>query len=303
MPFRYWAAVAVLGCLWGTSFPLNAFLLQELDPMSIAAARMLLGALGCWGFVLLSGRLRRITLRQMAELTAFGIFTFTLPYLFFAYALQHIASGITGIINGATPALTVLVSHFWPGGERATPQKSLGVLAGFAGIAVLTLPLLGSSQATAVWAVLLALGAPLTGAISINVVRRFRRLDHVVLVAVALTGGGLAVLPFALAWESWPQALSLPGWSVLSMLGLVNTAAAFIVLYTLLPKVGAANVSVSTLIAPPVSLVLGICLLGEPLHAEHLAGMAVILFGLLLIDGRLFRNTPKTGLLQDQPDG
>jgi drug/metabolite transporter (DMT)-like permease len=282
---------------------MNAFLLQELQPMSIAAARMLLAALGCWVFVLVSGRLHHVTLRQAAELTAFGIFTFTLPYLIFAFALQHIASGMTGIINAATPALTVLVSHFWPGGERASLQKSLGVMAGFAGIVVLTVPLPGGGQATVLWAVLLALGAPLTGAISINVVRRFRKLDQVVLVAVALSGGALAVLPFALASDTWPEALSLPAGAALTMLGLINTAAAFIVLYMLLPKIGAANVSVSTLIAPPVSLALGIWLLDEPLYAEHLAGMAIILFGLLLIDGRLFKFRGKTGVLQDQPDG
>lgn len=271
--------------------------------MTVAAARMLLGALGCWAFVLISGRSIRITGRQMAELTAFGVFTFTLPYLFFAYAMQHIASGMTGIINGATPALTVLVSHFWPGGERATPQKSLGVLAGFSGIAVLSLPLLYGGQASALWAVLLALGAPVTGAISINAVRRFREMDQVVLVAAALTGGGLAVLPFALQAEVLPASLSRPGWGALMMLGLINTAAAFIALYALLPKVGAANVSVSTLIAPPVSLALGIWLLDEPLFAEHLAGMAVILFGLLLIDGRLLRVRGMRRVLQDQPDG
>lgn len=303
MPLKYWAAVAVLGCLWGTSFPLNALVLQELGPISVAASRMALGALGCWIFVAASGRLRGIALRQWAELAAFGVLTFAAPYLFFAFAMQHIASGLTGIINAATPAMTVLVSHFWPGGERATVQTTLGVLAGFAGIAVLSLPLLGSGQDSALWAVALALCGPVTGAVSINVVRRYREMDQVVLVAAALTGAALAVLPFALHGEDIPARLSLPVTAALSMLGLVNTAAAFIGLYILLPKIGAANVSVSTLIAPPVSLALGIWLLGEQLFSEHLAGMAVILFGLLLIDGRLFRFGRGTGVLQDQPDG
>lgn len=289
MLIKYWAAIAALGCLWGTSFPLNALVLQELGPKSIAAFRMALGALGCWGYLALSGRLQRFTVRQMAELTAFGIFTFTLPYLFFAHALQHIASGMTGIINAATPALTVAVSHYWPGGERATLLKTLGVIAGGAGIVLLSLPLIDGGQSTALWAMALALCAPLTGAISINIVPRFRDMDKVALVAMALTGGALAVLPFALWTENVPSGLSLSGLASLSMLGFVNTAAAFIVLYGLLPKVGTANVSVSTLIAPPVSLALGIWLLGEPLLSEHLAGMTVILFGLILIDGRLLQ--------------
>ena len=73
------------------------------------------------------------------------------------------------------------------------------------------------------------------------------------------------------------------------MIGFGLTSAAFIIFYWVLPRVGPTNVTLPTLIAPASALSLGVLVLGEPLAASHLAGFGAILFGLLLIDGRLFR--------------
>ena len=59
-----------------------------------------------------------------------------------------------------------------------------------------------------------------------------------------------------------------------------------------------------TLIAPVSALLLGVWILDEQLMPEHLLGMLAILFGLLLIDGRIIRlvwaKPPKS---QNQPEG
>ena len=57
----------------------------------------------------------------------------------------------------------------------------------------------------------------------------------------------------------------------------------------MLAQVGPANALLSTYLIPVSAVVLGVLILGEVLLAQHLTGMALIAFGLVLIDGRLLR--------------
>ncbi|MFP3384531.1 DMT family transporter [Tritonibacter sp. SIMBA_163] len=292
MALRDWAIIVILGIGWGMSFMFNAVLLRELDPLWISTGRVGLGALGCWVFLLARGRRWRIPMSRALALAGFGALSYAIPFSFYAIGQQHIASGVAGIVNASTPALAVVVTHFWPGGERASWRKSLGVGAGLAGIVILSLPILQSGEPSAIWAVLVTLGAPLCYAFSVNVARQFRDMEAVVLVAWALSGATVFILPLAIWSEGLPGALSAQAWGALAIIGFALTSAAFIAMYWVLPRVGPTNITLPTLIAPTSALTLGVLVLGEPLALSHLMGLAAILFGLLLIDGRLFRRRP-----------
>lgn len=304
MALKYWAIIFVLGIGWGMSFMFNAILLRELGPLSVSAGRVGLGALGCWAYLLATGKTVTLSARRAVALLGFGVLSYAAPFAFYALGQQHIASGVAGIINATTPALAVIVAHFWPRGEHATLLKSLGVLCGFVGIVVLSLPLLQSGQTSEIWAVLLTLCAPVCYAFSVNVARAFRDMEPVVLVALALTGATLAITPLALSIEGVPVITRVETWVSLAVIGFVLTSAAFIVFYWVLPRVGPTNITMPTLIAPISALILGSWILGERLIPEHLIGMAAILVGLLLIDGRIVRAMwPEGRQKQNQPNG
>ncbi|TLP61442.1 DMT family transporter [Parasedimentitalea maritima] len=304
MALKYWAVIFVLGIGWGMSFMFNAILLRELGPLSVAMGRVGLGALGCWIYVLATRKPIKITLRRAVALLGFGVLSYAAPFAFYALGQQHIASGVAGIINAITPAFAVIVSHFWPGGERATVLKSFGVLCGIGGIVVLSLPVLQSGQSSALWAVLLTLCAPLCYSFSVNLARAFRDMEAVVLVALALTGATIAIVPLALWSEGVPVITRMETWAALAVIGFILTSAAFIVFYWVLPKVGPTNITMVTFIAPISALILGSWILGETLLPAHLIGMGAILLGLLLIDGRIVRAMrPRSAKTQDQPIG
>jgi drug/metabolite transporter (DMT)-like permease len=304
MALKYWAVIFILGIGWGMSFMFNAILLRELGPLSVSMGRVGLGALGCWIYVLASRKPVKITLCRAVALLGFGVLSYAAPFAFYALGQQHIASGVAGIINAITPAFAVVVSHFWPGGERATVLKSIGVLCGIGGIVVLSFPVLQSGQSSALWAVLLTLCAPICYAFSVNLARAFRDMEAVVLVALAMTGATLAITPLALWSEGIPVISRIETWASLAVIGFILTSAAFIVFYWVLPKVGPTNITMVTFIAPISALILGSWILGEHLLPEHLIGMAAILMGLLLIDGRIMRAIrPIPTQKQDQPSG
>jgi drug/metabolite transporter (DMT)-like permease len=287
MALRYWSVILILGIGWGMSFMLNAILLREIGPYSVSFLRVLLGALGCWLWVLIARRPVRLSAGRAAALIGFGTLSYAVPFAFYALGQQHVASGVAGIINATTPVFVVAVAHFWPGGEKATANKAAGVACGIAGIVLLSLPVLRQGGSSEAWAVLVILGAPVCYGFSMNIARAFRDMEPVVMVAVALSGAAAAIAPLAIAQEGLPQPVRPETWAALAMIGFVLTSAAFIALYWVLPKVGPANISIPTMVAPVSAILLGTMVLGEELQAAHFGGLAAVLAGLVLMDGRL----------------
>jgi drug/metabolite transporter (DMT)-like permease len=289
MALRDWLWVIFLGAIWGTSFLFNAILIRELGPMWVSALRVSIGALGCWAvFVALKKPLPRSP-RLWLQLGALGVLSYSIPFALYPLSQQHLASGVAAIINALTPITTVVVSQFWPGGEKVTLSKLLGIGAGFAGAAILALPALSSGGSSELWAIGACLLATLCYAASLNVTRSYAKLDPTTLATVALTGAAVAAVAAAFVFEGAPVVTQ--GETVVAALGigLLATTFAFQVMYRILPRIGATNFSTVTFIAPVSAIIFGVTLLGERLQPTHFAGMAAIFHGLLLIDGRLVR--------------
>lgn len=289
MELRYWLMVAGLGILWGTSFSLNEILLREIGPLTVSLGRVALGAAFCWAFILLSGRKISFPQGKTLRLILLALANFAVPLALFPVAQQHLASGVAGVINGLTPAAVVLISQVWPGGEKANLAKYMGVVFGFAGIYLLSVPSFQTGASSEFWALIIALAAPICYGIALNLMRGFDGFDTTLLVSFALAMATLVMIPTALLFEGWPVITQTVTWLSLGWIGFIATGFAFIGLYWLVPRVGGANMSTATFIAPLAAIALGVLLLDEVLVFYHVLGMIAILFGMLAIDGRVIR--------------
>jgi len=289
MTAREWFWIVFLGTVWGGSFIFNALLIRELGPLWVTALRVSIGALGCWLFLL---AMRKSIPRDPVlwfKLGLLGVLNYAIPFALFPLAQANLASGVAAIVNALTPIMTVIVAHFWVNGERMTPTKTVGVVAGFAGVAILALPALKGGGDSRLWAVGACLLATLCYALALNVARSFRNVEPTALTSIALTGAAIVALPVAFLSEGLPV-MTLPGtWLAALAIGLISTAFTFQIMYRLLPLVGATNFSTTTLIAPVSAIVLGTVFLQEVILLSHLTGMLVIFLGLTFIDGRLPR--------------
>ncbi|MGR3291563.1 MAG: DMT family transporter, partial [Paracoccaceae bacterium] len=175
------------------------------------------------------------------------------------------------------------------GGEKAGIAKYSGVMFGFLGVYFLAIPTFNEEGRSELWAMLIVLLAPISYAVSLNLLRQFKDFDLTVLLALALSVATLLLLPLALAMEGVPV-ITLPAtWISLALIGFVSTGFAFIALYWLVPRVGGTNVSTATFVAPVSAILLGVVLLNETLEAEHLWGIGAIFCGMLMIDGRIVK--------------
>lgn len=289
MSLRNWLIIFGLGIIWGSSFLFNAILNDELGPLWVSAGRVGIGALGSWGFLLFM----RVKMPKLSiiyvKFFILGTLSYAIPFAIFPLSQQSLPAGAAAILNAITPIMTVIVSQFWPGGEKATVKKSLGVVAGFIGVAVLASPALSNGVSAEIWAVGLCVVATIIYAIALNYTRNFNHIDPTVLAASALTGATISATIAALYVHGAPPSLSLGGWGALLSIGLIATALAFQIMYRMLPIIGATNFSVTTFIAPISAILLATYFLGETLELNHFIGMFSIFIGLLLIDGRLFK--------------
>ena len=289
MAIRDWFWVIVLGAVWGCSFLFNAVLIREIGPLWVSATRVTIGALGCWAiFIALRKPLPSEPMLYL-QFLLFGILTYAVPFALFPLSQQHLASGVAAIINALTPITTVIVSHLWRGGERASWLKSLGVVAGFSGAAILAAPALEAGGTSQLWAIGACVLATLCYAISLNYARRFASIEPTTIATLSLSGASIAALAAALVFEGVPVVTRPETWGAALGIGLLATTFAFQVMYRILPRIGATNFTTVTFIAPVSAIILGVTLLGETILPTHYLGMAAIFLGLLLIDGRIIR--------------
>lgn len=289
MALRDWFWIIFLGVIWGSSFFFNDILIRELSPLWVSAGRVTVGAIACWFVIFALRKPIPKDWKLMAKLGLLGILTYSIPFALFPLAQADLASGVAAIINAMTPITTVIVSHFWPGAERATLLKSIGVLAGFGGVAILASPAFASGGTSSLWAIGACLLATLCYATSLNITRKFNQIDPSVIAAIALTGAAIAGSVIAYGVNGTPRLVTIEGWGALLGIGILATAFTFQVMYRILPRVGPTNFTITTFIAPISSIILGYLFLAELLRPEHFLGMLCIFAGLLLIDGRIVR--------------
>ena len=272
-----WALLAGVALTWGSSFVWIEEGLEAFDPPVVTLLRLLFGTAALAAFPRARARVQRDDLPRVALL---AVLWMAAPFLLFPVAQQWIDSSLAGMINGGVPifagAVAAVASRRLPAGKQIA-----GLLLGFAGVVVVSLPAVAGARATALGAALVLL-ATLSYGIAINVA-----------VPLQQRYGSLPVLLrtqlFALAIVLVPGVAGLPGssfaWPSLGAmvpLGCLGTGLAFVWMATLVGRVGAARGSVTIYFVPLVAVALGALVRDESIAMVSLAGTAMVLVGAFL---------------------
>jgi drug/metabolite transporter (DMT)-like permease len=261
--------------------------LDDLEPAPMMALRLLLAGL-VLAPVLLVQQGVAATLDDVRSagigLVVLGFANKALPFTLIAWGQKHIDSGIAAIANAPVPIFVALLALKFKPSERASGLRLLGIVLGFAGVGVLA-GLNPEGGWLAVAGTLAVVGAAVSYAASnLFAQTRFSATQPLLVVMCSSLAGALMLAPLALA--QLPE--RAPGWGALAsvaMLGVGGTAIALILYYRLLSAHGASRASLVTYLIPPFALVYGVVLLDEPLTANAVAGLALVLAGVALGSG------------------
>ncbi len=290
MGIKEWVLILVLSVIWGASFFFVEVAVATITPFTLVLYRVGMAALALWGFVLATGRKMPRSKSVWAGLFVLGAMNNVIPFSLIAWGQTIIDSSLASILNAFSPVFSVILAHFLTREEPVTPNRLIGVVFGWAGVAVLIGvesikggPMVVAGQAAVLGAALFYACAAIFG-------RRFKHLDPVVVATGMLTGSTLILVPAAFILET-PLTLepTVWTWAAMAALALVSTALAYIIYFYVLGRAGATNILLVTFLIPVSSIFLGVTILGESPAWNAFAGMSMIFLGLAAIDGRILK--------------
>ena len=273
MTRRGWLLFAALGVLWGMPYLLIRIAVETVDPLVVAGSRTLIGAL-----LLLPVALHRNALgaafRNWKWLLAFTLIEISLPWVLLGHAETRLTSSTAGILIAVVPLFAaIIVSRL--GHERLEPRRMLGLGVGFAGVAVLVGLDIHFSDFLAVAATIVVSLCYAVGPIIID--RKLKDVPAIGVITASLILATLIYLPFAPFLL--PKVYAADAMISIAGLGVLCTAAAFLVFFALIAEVGPARATVITYVNPAVAMVLGAIVLSEPLTLGMAVGFPLVLIG------------------------
>lgn len=294
-----------LALIWGSSFMLMRFSLSTYTPVQIGCLRMCCAALVMTPFLFRG--FKSVQPGQWKYLLTTGLFGNAIPSILFPLAQTGISSSLAGMINSLTPVFTLLLGAL----VFATPVNKSGVsglIVGFAGAVLLIAAGNGTIHASSPVFPAYVVCATVCYAISVNVLRhKLAGLHPLTITAFALLFIGLPMGIYLFSTDFLERtihgfdrtAADFPlvlfpggnsGSAVVSLvsvfvLGVVGTAISTVLFNRLIQLSGAVVASSVTYLIPVVATCWG-SVFGERIGWMHIAGLALVLSGVYLINGR-----------------
>ncbi|MDN3268915.1 DMT family transporter [Streptomyces sp. MA15] len=289
-----WARFGLLAALWGCSFAFIKVSLDTFAPLQLAFGRLLVGAL-------VVAVILAVTKGGLPDRAAWGhivvasVFGNVVPFTLFAVGEQHTTSTVAGVIQGATPLVTLGLAALAISTEKPTARKVTGLVVGFLGLVVVVGPWRAEGFGS-VGGQLACVGAAVSYAVSFVYVRRF--IAPYKIPALAVTAGQLTsamvitglVTTFGIGWDL-PGELTVKPLLSLIVLGGASTGIAFVLMNRLITDAGPTTASGVNYLVPVFSVVVGAVALQEAVTWNVPVGGAVVIASLALAEGRVLRRT------------
>lgn len=274
-----------LACLlWSSTFLFIKIGLAEIAPFTFASLRLLIALCALVPLSMRAAGWRTTTSADAATIAAAGVILLGVNYALLFWGAQFIPSGLTAIIQSATP-LVALVFGPLLGVEAMAPHKLAAVGGGIVGVVIIFGAEASVPSARAALGALAVLGSSACVAFAYTWLKG--RVASPSPLIVATLQSASAVLPLtllALAVEGPPDPVewSAPAWGALLYLALGASVLAFWLNYWLLARMDPSAMLMMGVAEVPIAIALSAVVLGERLPARTAAGAACILAGVLL---------------------
>ncbi len=289
------SAFVALGLLWGSSFLWIEIAVDEIDPATLVAYRMSLGAAGMLALLPFIGQALPRRWTEIRHLAVMGLINAGLPIFLISWGQLYVDSGTAAVLNSLTPVFSLVIAGLLLRTESVSWLRAGGILLGFGGAALLAsreLALQGDPAALAgAAAVTIATASYAFGASYAKY--RIRHTHRYVVAAGTLVFAALYTWVLALAGGSVtiprePDTLFAVAW-----LGILGSFVAYLLFFFLIERVGATVGTMVTYLFPIVGVSLGVIVLSEPLEWRLVVGTALVMGGILAVTFRSLRRVDR----------
>ena len=263
----------VTSSIWGSSFLMIKYSLDELNPSDIALYRIFIGALFVNIFVRTKEKIDRA---DHIKFVIVSFFWMALPFYMFGIAEQTITSSLAGLINGSTPIFVAFIAVVFYR-LRITNLQIIYIFSGFIGVGLITLSG-GINELSFNIGSIFALIASISYGIAVNIVEPLiKKYESYIVLKIVMRYASL--LSLILYGFNASFKLPTPQVSLIPMLilGIGGTGIAFLTYYKLLDNVGRISSSFIVYMIPIFSIFFGYQFLNEITYAIQFVGIGVIL--------------------------
>lgn len=276
----------LLSLIWSSSFTLIKIAIPTIPPFTMVAARVTIAAILLILIALAQGHALPRQGSLWAAFVVQGLLQSALPFTLISWGEAHITSGLAGVLNATPPMFVLAIAMSTGRGRRAiSGRKIIGVALGLLGVALTmgvdALAGIGTAVPLAQTAVLAASFcyalAPIWG-------QRFAGLPAIVAAAGAMSCAAALMLPIAAVLDQ-PWTLAPTRQAIAAVLGLaiVCTALAMMIYFRLIRTLGPLGTTSGSYLRAGFAVALGTTLLGESFTWSMLAGMTLIVMGVIAV--------------------
>jgi drug/metabolite transporter (DMT)-like permease len=254
-------AFAALGLIWGSNFVFMKWAAVLISPVQVVFLRVLFGFLPILVFALYRRALRLSDLRHWPHFVVMSLLATAFYYYAFAQGAHLLPSSVAGMLSGAIPLFTFVMTALFLKQERVTARRVAGIVVAFLGVFLIAAPWSsGGGQLNLSGVLYMILGSLSLGSSFVYARRFISKLDISPLaLSTYQVGFALCLLavvtPFAGLNNIGRSAVALTG--LVFGLGLTGTGVAYVLYYYIVQRMGAVQASTVTYLPPVVALLIG----------------------------------------------
>tara|TARA_B100000965_G_scaffold221924_1_gene185674 strand:- start:254 stop:1108 length:855 start_codon:yes stop_codon:yes gene_type:complete len=273
MQIKNYLQILLTSSLWGSSFLMMKYALEELDAYNISFYRILIGMI----FInILNFKKTNFPIRKHFQLSLVGILWMSFPFYLFAKAEETITSSLAGLINGSTPIFISLIAVLIFK-DKILKKQIMYLFTGFIGIYFVSFGFSNAFEDFNLGA-MLALLASVSYGFAANIVQSLIK-EYGSLQTLKIALRYATVISFILLNVN--SSLSVPTYEIslfpMLMLGIGSSGIAFLSFYNLIDDVGAIAGSITVYIIPIFSMIFGYIFLNETTQLIQLVGIATVI--------------------------
>ena len=267
------------GLIWGVPYFFTEFALASFSTPSIIWLRVTVGALVLIPLALRSGDLKK-AIKYWPFVLAFAFIEMVGPWFLIPEAQRSVSSGLASLIITTVPYFGILIVGLRGDKSVWHPKTLLGLILGGIGvIGLIGIDVLRDNLE--LLPILMLLLAALGYSIApIIVADKLRDVPMFAVIALSLAMVSVIyAIPAAITLPSEIPQASLESWIGVLSLGILTTAIAFVVFFTLVKEIGPARAELIVFVNVAVAVLLGVLVLGEPFTIGMMFGFPLIIFG------------------------
>lgn len=282
-----YAAFAVVCLVWGTTYLAIRIAVTTMTPFLLTGARYLSAGVLLFIVAKLRGEVIPRNRRVLGDTALCGTLMVAIGNLTVVWAEQWVPSGFAALFVGTAPFWVALIELTNRSGERVEPRRAIGMLIGFAGVAMLVTPR-GAGSAFdhqfVVGALAIQAGCIAWQYGTVRGKYALATVPPIMSSALQMLAGGTVVTLIGFALGEAPRFHATPRtFAALAYLSLFGSVLAYTSYVYAARHLRSTSMSLYAYVNPVVAVLLGWLVLHEQLTFVSVLAMLTILAGVALV--------------------